>query len=183
MADLIAEQRVLKPSRSHFFWVWIFPVLMVLLFLFPLLLINSSESHYNERPSSERMMNLKGLELVTTEYLNEHPEAFHKLIRLVTDADDAIQNNEFPVHAAVMQWLKQAMYKEGFDDEMPVYYFLRTVYLNEWESGYFKQVDDAEREYLYDLMSAMIGGMYRCTCVPSGFQSQSDVIESIGESS
>lgn len=166
MVNLIEEEGLVSRSRANFFWVWIFPVLVVFLFLFPLLLINSSESHYNAKPASERMMNLKGLELVTTQYLNENPEAFHKLIRIITDADDAIQNNEFPIHAAVMKWLKKAMYREGFDDEMPVYFFLRTVYLNEWERGYFRQVDDAEREYLYDLMSAMIGGLYRCTCAP-----------------
>lgn len=170
MTNLIGEQEALTSSRANFFWVCIFPILMVLLLLFPLLLINNSESHYNERPFSERRMNLKGLELITTKYLNEHPEAFHKLIRLVTDADDAIQNNEFPVHAAVMKWLKQAMNKEGFDEEMPVYYFLRTVYLKGWESGYFQQVDDGEREYLYDLMGAMIGAMYRCICAPPEFK-------------
>jgi len=166
MVDVLEEQETAPTSTSSIFWVWVFPVFVVFLFLFPLLLINTSESRYNEKPTSARMMNLKGLELVTTQYLNENPAAFHKLIRIVTDADEALQNQEFPVHAAVMKWLEHAMHEEGFDDEMPVYYFLRTVYLNEWESGYFRQVDDAEREYLYDLLGAMIGGLYRCTCAP-----------------
>ncbi len=153
-------------SRFSFFWVWIFPVLVIFLFLFPLLLINNSKSHYNEKPISARKLNLKGFEMVTTQYLNEHPEAFPKLIRIITDADEALQAHEFPVRAAVMKWLEGAMREEGFDDEMPVYYFLRTVYLNEWEGGYLRQVNDSEREYLYDLMGAMIGGLYRCTCAP-----------------
>lgn len=65
-----------------------------------------------------------------------------------------------------MFWLKNAMKQEGFDAEMPVYYYLQNVYLQKWEGAYLHQVDDGEREYLYDLMGAIMGGMYRCTCAP-----------------
>lgn len=166
MVNPIEERPISNPSRFTTIWAWIFPALSLLLFLFPLLFINTKVSHYAEKPVLDRRLNLKGLELITTNYLNEHPEAFDKLIRIVTSADEALQVQEFPPHGVVMKWLKHAMYQEGFDDEMPIYYFLRTVYLNEWEGAYFHQVDQGEREYLYDLLGAMIGGLYRCVCAP-----------------
>ncbi len=157
-------------STLALIWKYLFPIFIVFLLLFPLLLLNPTKSHYNEKPVSDRRLNLMGLELITTNYLDEHPQAFDKLIRIVTDADEALQQQEFPVRAAVMKWLDQAMKKEGFDPEMPVYYYLKTVYLNDWGNAYLHQIDDGDREYLYDLLSAMIGGLYRCTCAPDDLE-------------
>ncbi len=109
---------------------------------------------------------MKGLENVTTEYLDTHPGTYEKLIRVVSKADDALQEQEYPPRGAVMFWLKNAMREEGFDEQMTVYFYLKNVYLQEWEGAYLHQVDDGEREYLYDLMGAVMGGMYRCTCAP-----------------
>lgn len=104
--------------------------------------------------------------MVATEYLNAHPEDFNKLIRIVSNADDALQEDEAPVKGAVLKWLERSMDEEGFAPDMPVYFFLRNVYLKDWEGAYFTQVDPGEREYLFDLMGATIGGLYRCTCAP-----------------
>ena len=76
------------------------------------------------------------------------------------------QAHETLTRGAVMTWLDQSMQQEGFDPEMPVRLFLRKVYLKEWDGAYLRRVDAGEREYLYDLIGATIGGMYRCTCVP-----------------
>lgn len=164
------ERKIPSPSPRAVFLYWIFPLLFGFLFLFPLLLIDSTESHYNEKPLEDRRLNLKGLELITTHYLNENPEAFDKLIRIVTDADEALQIEESPSHAAVMAWLEKNMLDEGFNEEMPVYYYLKNVYLTKWEGAYFRQLNSGEREYLYDLLGAMIGGLYRCTCAPTHLQ-------------
>lgn len=104
--------------------------------------------------------------MVTTQYLDEHPEAFYRFIRILTNADNALQEHPSLTRGAVMKWLDQSMGREGFDSEMPVRLFLRNVYLKEWEGAYFRRIDPGEREYLYDLIGATIGGMYRCTCVP-----------------
>lgn len=164
------ETKIPSPSPRTVIWYWICPILFGFLFIFPLLLIDSTESHYNEKPLEDRRLNLKGLELITTRYLDENPEAFDKLIRIVTDADEALQKEETPSHAAVMAWLDKSMRGEGFNEEMPVYYYLKNVYLKEWEGAYFRPLNSGEREYLYDLLGAMIGGLYRCTCAPSHLQ-------------
>ncbi len=171
LVDTIKKRQNTHSSTITIVWTWVFPVLVPLLLLAPLFLLSPSKSHYNEKPISDRRLNLRGLELITTNYLNEHPEAFDKLIRIVTNADEALQEEEFPARAAVMKWLDLEMEKEGFTPEMPVYYYLKTVYLDEWEDAYFHQIDDGEREYLYDLLSAMIGGLYRCTCAPAHLRS------------
>ncbi len=166
MVNAMDTRETQIPSLRAVIGYWIFPVLFGFLFIFPLLLIDTTESHYNEKPLADRRLNLKGLELITTNYLDENPEAFDKLIRIVTDADDALQKEEMPSHAAVMAWLDKSMGDEGFNEEMPVYYYLKNVYLKEWDGAYLRQVNDGEREYLYDLLGAMIGGLYRCTCAP-----------------
>jgi hypothetical protein len=162
MQNMMGEKTTRFPSGFPGFWLWAFP----LLFFFMLLVSSPSESNYERIPVSERKLNLKGLEMVTTQYLDEHPDAFYRFIRILTNADDALQEHEAPTRGAVMKWLNRSMQQEGFDSEMPVRLFLRKVYLKEWEGAYFRRLDTGEREYLYDLIAAMIGGMYRCTCVP-----------------
>jgi hypothetical protein len=150
------------PSRFAVLWLLVFPFF----FFFIFLLSNHPESHYDQIPVPERKLNLKGLEMVTTEYLNEHPEDFSRFIRILTEADNALQENESLTRGAVMKWLDRSMRQEGFDSKMPVRLFLQNVYLKEWEGAYLRRIDSGEREYLYDLIGATIGGMYRCTCVP-----------------
>lgn len=162
MEQVIGEKEAPTPSRFTPLWFLGFPFL----FFFVFLLSYSTESNYEQIPVPERKLNLKGLEMVTTEYLNEHPEAFNRFIRILTNADDALQAHETLTRGAVLTWLDRSMQKEGFDTEMPVRLFLRKVYLREWEGAYLRRVDPGEREYLYDLIGATIGGMYRCTCAP-----------------
>jgi hypothetical protein len=139
----------------------------VLLLLGVLALVSSrSEPAYNEIPIPARKMNLTGLEMVTTHYLDEHPGDFQKLIRILTDADDALQESPTFTRGTVMRWIKRAMKREQVDETMPVYLFLKNVYLHDWEGSYLRRVSEGEREYLYDLIGATIGGMYRCTCAP-----------------
>jgi len=45
---------------------------------------------------------MKGLENVTTQYLDAYPGTYEKLIRVVTKADDALQEQEYPPRGAVM---------------------------------------------------------------------------------
>lgn len=131
------------------------------------LLITSCRSGpaYNEIPVPDRKLNLLGLERIATEYLDNHPRDFYKFHRILTAADNALQKHQSPSRGAVMNWIKQALKREGLDERMPVYLFLRAVYLKDWEGSYFHWVDEREREYLYDLMGAAMGGMHRCsTC-------------------
>ncbi|MFY9268208.1 MAG: hypothetical protein WAO55_00495 [Candidatus Manganitrophaceae bacterium] len=162
MEYVMREGAVEGPSRFAVLWLLVFPFL----FFFIFIVSNHPESQYDQIPVPERKLNLKGLEMVTTQYLDEHPEAFYRFIRILTNADNALQENQSLTRGAVMKWLDQSMGQEGFDSEMPVRLFLRNVYLKEWEGAYFRRIDSGEREYLYDLIGATIGGMYRCTCVP-----------------
>jgi hypothetical protein len=142
--------------------------LVLLLSLLGLLFIISShsESAYTKIPIPERKMNLTGLQMITTQYLDEHPGDFQKFIRILTEADDALQENSTFTRGNVMRWLRRAMKREQIDEKAPVYLFLKNVYLQDWEGSYLSQVDDEEREYIYDLIGATIGGMYHCTCAP-----------------
>jgi hypothetical protein len=123
---------------------------------------------YHEIPIPDRKLNLLGLEMIATHYLNEHPDDFHKFSRILTSADNALQSHTTLTRGAAMRWLKRAMKHEGFDEKMPVYLFLRSVYLKGWESSYLRWVDEGEREYLYDLMGAAMGGMHRCSTCTTG---------------
>ncbi len=133
-----------------------------------ILLLASCRSYpaYEEIPIPDRKMNLSGLEMIATRYLDAHPDDFWKFNRILIAADDTLQSHETLTRAAVFGWLKRAMRKEGYDEKMPVYLFLKSVYLNGWEGSYLRVLDQGEREYLYDLMGAAMGGMHRCsTCV------------------
>ncbi|MBI3621007.1 MAG: hypothetical protein HY208_02305 [Nitrospirae bacterium] len=108
-------------------------------------------------------MNLSGLTSISTRYLNEHPGDFKKFNRILSAADDALGSHDFITRAGVMCWIDRTVRKEGYDDQMPVYLFLRTVYLEGWRGFWLNRVDASEREYLYDLLSAIMGGMHLCT--------------------
>ena len=138
---------------------------LLLVILLSLSISCQSGPHYNNIPIPDRKLNLLGLEMIATEYLNNHPRDFYKFHRIITEADNALQEHHSPTRGAVMKWISKTLEKEGFNQQMPVYLFLRAVYLKGWEGAYFTRVDEDEREYLYDLMGAAMGGMHRCsTC-------------------
>ncbi len=122
-----------------------------------------SSLDYNRIPVSDRRMNLSGLTAVSTRYLNEHPGDFYKFHRILTAADDAMGAHDRMTRAGVMRWIRRITGQEGYDDQMPVTLFLRTVYLSGWEGSFLNTIDLSEREYLYDLISAVMGGMHLCT--------------------
>jgi hypothetical protein len=119
---------------------------------------------YHSIPIPDRKTNLLGLEMIATKHLDAHPDDFLKFSRILTSADNALQNNETITRNGAMAWIRRALKKEGMDEAMPVMVFLRSVYLKEWEGAYFTTIDEGEREYLYDLMGAVMGGMHRCSC-------------------
>ncbi|MBI1770724.1 MAG: hypothetical protein HYR67_20335 [Bacteroidetes bacterium] len=86
----------------------------------------------------------------------------------MTEADDALGTHQTLTHGHVMGWIQRSLTLEGYNESMPVYLFLRSVYLKNWEGAYLTLVDDGDREYLYDLISAVMGGMHLCsTCSTS----------------
>jgi hypothetical protein len=124
-----------------------------------------AQTGYAEIPVSDRRMNLKGLEAVSIQYLNDHPKEFYTFSRILTEADDALGKHERVTRGEVMRWIRDRMKQEGYNDEMPVYRLLKSVYLQGWEGSDLTFVDDDDREYLYDLISAVMGGMHLCeTC-------------------
>jgi len=72
----------------------------------------------------------------------------------------------------VIAWIRDALRREGYDETMPVYLFLQSVYLKGWEGSYLNWVDEGEREYLYDLIVAVMGGMHRCSTCSTGRMSE-----------
>ena len=117
-------------------------------------------------------MNLLGLEAVATKYLDEHPQNFQKFARILTDADEALGKHRTIAHGQVIAWIRDALRREGYDETMPVYLFLQSVYLKGWEGSYLNWVDEGEREYLYDLIVAVMGGMHRCSTCSTGRMSE-----------
>jgi hypothetical protein len=153
-------------------WRSIYSIVLPRMAIFLLLLIllivaaRQPDPTYQKIPASDRKLNLTGLERVTTQYLDEHPDDYQKLIRIVTAADDALQRNNTFTRGTVMRWIKRALHREQVNETMPVFLFLKNVYLHDWEGAYLSQVNEGDREYLFDLIGATIGGMYRCTCAP-----------------
>jgi hypothetical protein len=118
---------------------------------------------YAEIPIQDRRMNLKGLEAVSIQYLNAHPEEFYAFSRILTEADNALGTHGRITRGAVMRWIRNRIKQEAYDEEMPVYRLLKSVYLHGWEGAEFIFVDEDDREYLYDLIGAVMGGMHLCT--------------------
>lgn len=119
---------------------------------------------YDRIPIPDRRTNLLGLEMIATRHLDAHPDDFLKFSRILTAADNALQRHEILTRGAVMGWIDRALREEGVEEEIPLFLFLRSVYLKGWEGAHLTTVDEGEREYLYDLMGAVMGGMHRCTC-------------------
>ncbi|MBI3811673.1 MAG: hypothetical protein HY283_05655 [Nitrospirae bacterium] len=118
---------------------------------------------YAEIPVPDRRMNLKGLEAVSIQYLDAHPEEFYAFSRILTDADNALGKHGHITRGAVVRWIRNRIRQEAYDETMPVYRLLKSVYLRDWDGSEFTFVDDDDREYLYDLIGAVMGGMHLCT--------------------
>jgi len=147
-------------------------VLRPALFLFLITLAACrSGPAYDRLPIPDRKLNLLGLEMIATQHLDAHPEDYDKLGKILTEADNVLQSDSMKTHAGVISWIRRAMKREGMDESGPIFLFLQSVYLKGWEGAYFSRVDEAEREYLYDLMGAVMGGMHRCTCAGAGTMS------------
>ena len=129
-------------------------------------------SGYDEITLSDRRMNLRGLEAVSIQYLNEHPKEFHAFSRILTAADDALGKHETFSRGTVMRWISQELTRAGYDETMPVYRFLITVYLEGWKGAYLTRVDGSDREFLFDLISSVMGGMHLCTTCSTAQPSQ-----------
>lgn len=138
--------------------------------LIPLLLVMAalfscrSGPPYDTIPIPDRKTNLLGLEMIATQHLDAHPDDFMRFSRILTAADDALQQRETLTRGAVMAWIGRALKKEGMEEDITPLLFFRSVYLKGWEGAYFTAIDAGEREYLYDLMGAVMGGMHRCAC-------------------
>lgn len=140
------------------------PVLFVLIAAYIVVLTGCrAQTGYAEIPLQDRRMNLKGLEAVAIRYLNDHPGEFYTFSRILTEADDALGKHARVTRGAVMRWIRKRIKQEGYGKEMPVYRLLKRVYLQGWEGSDFTLVGDDDREYLYDLISAVMGGMHLCT--------------------
>ncbi len=92
----------------------------------------AADMSYLEIPIPDRRMNLRGLEAVSTHYLNEHPQDFFKFSRILSSADEVLQAHQTLTHGHVIAWIRHTLKREGYDERMPVYVFLRTVYLKDW---------------------------------------------------
>lgn len=127
-----------------------------------------ARTNYFDIPEPDRKMNLLGLEAISTKYLDEHPQDFNKFSRILTEANNALETDQMRTHGHVMSWIQRNVTREGYNESMPVYLVLRGVYLKNWEGAYLTLVDKGEHEYLYDLLSAVMGGMHLCsTCSTS----------------
>jgi hypothetical protein len=127
-----------------------------------------ASTKYLDIPKPDREMNLLGLQALSKKYLDEHPQDFDKFSRILTEANDALETDQTRTHGQVMGWIQKTMTREGYNEHMPVYMVLRRVYLKNWEGAYLTLVDKGEHEYLYDLLSAVMGGMHLCSTCSTG---------------
>jgi hypothetical protein len=143
---------------------------ILVLFLTGLLLLScTSRPTYLEIPIPDRHTNMLGVEALFLQYLEKHPQDWPKLIRILTEADDALQSHRFLTRAGIMRWINRQVKKERFDErEMPGLFFLHSVYLRGWDRGYLNFVDQEERELLQDLITGVMGALHKCqTCTVS----------------
>lgn len=155
----------MSPFRSYF------EFLLKSLLGFSMLFVLQScvaRTNYFDIPEPDRKMNLLGLEAISTKYLDEHPQDFNKFSRILTEANNALETDQMRTHGHVMSWIQRNVTREGYNDRMPVYLVLRAVYLKNWEGAYLTLVDKGEHEYLYDLLSAVMGGMHLCSTCSTG---------------
>jgi hypothetical protein len=125
---------------------------------------------YVETAVADRRANVLGIEALFLRHLDEHPEQFPIFIRMVTDADEALQSHRVLTRASVASWIDRRGAKEGFDERnLPGLFFLKNVYLAGWNRGYFHFLDENDRELLSDLITGVMGALHKClTCSTAG---------------
>lgn len=129
---------------------------------------------YVETAVADRRANVLGIEALFLRHLDAHPEQFPVFIRIVTDADNALQSHRVLTRAAVVRWIDRRAAKEGFDERrLPGLFFLKHVYLAGWNHGYLNFVDENDRELLSDLITGVMGALHKCrTCSTAGAHQQ-----------
>ena len=136
------------------------PVILAFLLIF--LPGCAEKTKYLDIPPMDRRTSLEGLSTLFARHLEKHPEAWKNFARILTEADDALQKHPTLTKAGVMRWIEEHVRKEGFKEEkLPGLVLIRLVYLKGWEHAYFSLVDDQERELLFDLIGAVMGGMHK----------------------
>lgn len=125
---------------------------------------------YVETAVADRRANVLGIEALFLRHLDEHPEQFPVFIRIVTDADNALQSHRVLTRATVVRWIDRRAAEEGFDERrLPGLFFLKNVYLAGWNHGYLNFVDENDRELLSDLITGVMGALHKChTCSTAG---------------
>lgn len=125
---------------------------------------------YVETAVADRRANVLGLEALFLRHLDEHPEQFPVFIRIVTDADEALQSHRVLTRASVARWIDRRAAQEEFDERrMPGLFFLKNVYLAGWNHGHLNFLDENDREFLSDLITGVMGALHKChTCSTAG---------------
>ncbi len=136
------------------------PVILAFLLIF---LSGCAEKvKYLDIPPVDRHTSLEGLSTLFARYLEKHPDSWKNFARILTEADDALQKHPTLTKAGVMRWIEAHVKKEGFkEEELPGLTLIRLVYLKGWDHAYFSFVDEQEREFLFDLIGAVMGGMHK----------------------
>ena len=122
---------------------------------------------YSDLPINDRRTNLAGVVTLFGDYLQVHPDAYPKFSRILKAADAILENRPRITKGAVMRWLDEHLRQEGLrPEEIAGVAAIRAVYLKGWDGAVFSTVSEDDRELLYDLMAAVMGGMHRCpACV------------------
>lgn len=125
---------------------------------------------YVETAVADRRANVLGLETLFLRYLDDHPEQFPIFVRILTDADNALQSHRFLTRASVSRWIDRRAAHEGLDGQrVPGVFFLKRVYLAGWNRGYLHVLDEDDRELLADLITGVMGALHKCqTCTTAG---------------
>lgn len=118
---------------------------------------------YNDVPIADRRTTLQGLAVLFGDYLQAHPDTYPKFIRILKAADEILERRPRLTRGQVMRWMDQRLQQEGLRPEgIPGVVTIRAVYLRGWDGAVLSPVSADDRELLYDLMAAVMGGMHRC---------------------
>ena len=118
---------------------------------------------YTDLSVNDRRTNLSGLAVLFGDYLQAHPDVYQKFSRILKAADAILENRPWLSKRAVMRWLDARLRVEGLrPEEIAGVVAIRAVYLKGWDGAAMSPVSADDRELLYDLMAAVMGGMHRC---------------------
>ncbi len=118
---------------------------------------------YNDVPINNRRTVLQGLAVLFGDYLEAHPDAYPKFSRILKAADAILERRPSLTKGRVMRWMDARLRQEGLrPEEIPGVMTMRAMYLRGWDGAVLSPVSEDDRELLYDLMAAVMGGMHRC---------------------